>query len=116
MGPVNFEQEWDEPVKAADYLLPEAEIPMSFFDTRMCRLEEQAWQAATRLILRPREEDSAATISYALRSFAGKISPAHPALKLLEEHLGHLRGERKPLTTAELRELREHSRGSGIGQ
>ncbi len=73
-------------------------------------LEEMAWEAASTILLHPGWDISPLTVRYAVLAFAGKVSPSLTPVRLLNEYLAHLRGERGRLTTEELRPLREHER------
>ena len=55
---------------------------------------------------RARDERSTTILLYGLRQ---DLSPGHPALKILEMHRAHKRGERGPLTTEELDPLHPES-------
>jgi len=77
--------------------------------------EDKAWEAAVQLLLLDDEPDEGA-LRYTVLSFAGKVTPGHLAIRLIEQQRAVLRGERGPLAEGELALLHRQARRLGLAQ
>ena len=79
----------------------------------MTDFEDKAWEAAVQLLVLDDAPDDS-TLRYAVLSFAGKVTPGHLAIRLIEQQRAVLRGERGPLADGELALLQRQAKRLGL--